>query len=384
MKFTVTRKDPDSRARTGRLETAHGAVETPAFMPVGTRGAVKGLSPRDLREVSARMLLCNTYHLYLRPGEELIRDLGGLHAFMGWQGPILTDSGGYQVLSLAAMRKISEEGVSFRSHLDGSLHFLTPEKVVGIQQALGVDVAMVLDECIPYPSDRDYVERSTRRTVRWARRSLEAPRNRDCALFGIVQGGVFEDLREECAARLRDLPFDGFAAGGLGVGEGPALLAQVGSFTAGLMPEDRPRYLMGLGKPEDLIQGVRSGYDLFDCVLPTRNARNGTLYTAAGKLSIKNAAFARDPRPVDEGCPCYGCRHFSRAYLRHLYMAGEILAAHLNTLHNVCYYQRLMAELRRAIGDGSSLEDAAGGGRRPADAAGRDAGVPDAGCRERG
>ena len=384
MKFTVTRKDPDSRARTGRLETAHGAVETPAFMPVGTRGAVKGLSPRDLREVSARMVLCNTYHLYLRPGEDLIRDLGGLHAFMGWQGPILTDSGGYQVLSLAAMREISEEGVSFRSHLDGSPHFLTPEKVVGIQQALGVDVAMVLDECIPYPSDRDYVERSTRRTVRWARRSLEAPRNRDCALFGIVQGGVFEDLREECAARLRDLPFDGFAAGGLGVGEGPALLAQVGSFTAGLLPEDRPRYLMGLGKPEDLIHGVRSGYDLFDCVLPTRNARNGTLYTAAGKLSIKNAAFARDPRPVDEGCPCYGCRHFSRAYLRHLYMAGEILAAHLNTLHNVCYYQRLMAELRRAIGEGSSLEDAAGGGRRPADAAGQGAGAPDAGRRERG
>ena len=384
MKFTVTRKDPDSRARTGRLETAHGAVETPAFMPVGTRGAVKGLSPRDLREVSARMVLCNTYHLYLRPGEDLIRDLGGLHAFMGWQGPILTDSGGYQVLSLAAMREISEEGVSFRSHLDGSPHFLTPEKVVGIQQALGVDVAMVLDECIPYPSDRDYVERSTRRTVRWARRSLEAPRNRDCALFGIVQGGVFEDLRVECAARLRDLPFDGFAAGGLGVGEGPALLAQVGSFTAGLLPEDRPRYLMGLGKPEDLIHGVRSGYDLFDCVLPTRNARNGTLYTAAGKLSIKNAAFARDPRPVDEGCPCYGCRHFSRAYLRHLYMAGEILAAHLNTLHNVCYYQRLMAELRRAIGDGSSLEDAAGGGRRPADAAGQGAEVPDAGRRERG
>lgn len=369
MKFTVTGKDPDGRARTGRLETAHGVVETPAFMPVGTRGAVKALSPRDLREVSARMVLCNTYHLYLRPGEEVVRELGGLHAFMGWQGPILTDSGGYQVLSLAAMREISEEGVSFRSHLDGSPHFLTPEKVVGIQQALGVDVAMVLDECIPYPSDRDYVERSTRRTVRWALRSLEAPRNRDCALFGIIQGGVFKDLREECAERLRDLPFDGFAAGGLGVGEGPALLAEVGSFTAGLMPEHRPRYLMGLGKPEDLIHGVRSGYDLFDCVLPTRNARNGTLYTATGKLSIKNAAFARDPRPVDEGCPCYGCRHFSRAYLRHLYMAGEILAAQLNTLHNVCYYQRLMAELRRAIGDGSNLEDAVGGVWRAADAA---------------
>ncbi len=370
MKFTVTGRDPDSRARTGRLETAHGVVETPAFMPVGTRGAVRALSPRDLREVLAQMVLCNTYHLYLRPGEELIRDLGGLHEFMGWRRPILTDSGGYQVLSLAAMRKISEEGVAFRSHLDGSPHLLTPEKVVAIQQALGVDVAMVLDECIPYPSDRDYVERSANRTVRWARRALEAPRNPDCALFGIVQGGVFEDLREECAARLRDLPFDGFAAGGMGVGEGPALLAKTARFTAGLLPDDRPRYLMGMGKPEDLIHGVRSGYDLFDCVLPTRNARNGTLYTAAGKLSIKNAAFARDPLPVDEGCPCYGCRHFSRAYLRHLYMAGEILAAHLNTLHNVCYYQRLMAELHGAIRDRSSLEDVAGGIWRLAHAAG--------------
>ena len=361
MKFTVTDNDPDSRARTGFLETAHGAVETPAFMPVGTRGAVKALSPRDLLEVSSQIILCNTYHLYMRPGGEVIRDLGGLHAFMGWERPILTDSGGYQVLSLASMRKITEQGVSFRSHLDGSAHFLSPEKVVGIQQALGVDVAMVLDECIPYPSSRDYVKDSTDRTVRWARRSLEAPRSPDCALFGIVQGGVFKDLRETCAARLRDLPFDGFAAGGLGIGEGPALLAEIGSFTAGLMPEDRPRYLMGLGKPEDLIHGVRSGYDLFDCVLPTRNARNGTLYTGTGKLSIKNAAFARDPRPVDEHCPCYGCRHFSRAYLRHLYVAGEILAAYLNTLHNVCYYQRLMAELRSAIRDRSGLESVAGG-----------------------
>ena len=359
MKFTINHTN--GRARAGLLETAHGVVETPAFMPVGTRATVKALTPRDLEEVASQIILCNTYHLYLRPGEERIRDLGGLHAFMGWRRPILTDSGGYQVLSLAAMRKITEEGVSFRSHLDGSAHFLTPEKVVGIQQALGVDVAMVLDECIPYPASREYVKASTDRTVRWARRSLEAPRNPDCALFGIVQGGVFKDLREDCARRLADLPFDGYAAGGLGIGEGPALLAEMGAFTAARMPEDRPRYLMGLGKPEDLIHGVRSGYDLFDCVLPTRNARNGTLYTATGKLSIKNAAFARDPRPVDEGCPCYGCRHFSRAYLRHLYVAGEILAAYLNTLHNVCYYQRLMAELRGAIRDRLSLENVAGG-----------------------
>ncbi|MDE0032848.1 MAG: tRNA guanosine(34) transglycosylase Tgt [Deltaproteobacteria bacterium] len=361
MKFTVTDNDPDSRARTGLLETAHGVVDTPAFMPVGTRGAVKALSPRDLVEVSSQIILCNTYHLYIRPGEDVIRDLGGLHSFMGWQGPILTDSGGYQVLSLAAMRRITEEGVSFRSHLDGSSHFLSPEKVVAVQQALGVDVAMVLDECIPYPASREYVRKSTERTIRWAQRSLEAPRNRDCALFGIVQGGVFKDLREDCAGRLGELPFDGFAAGGLGIGEGPELLAEIGSLTARSLPDDRPRYLMGLGKPQDLIHGVRSGYDLFDCVLPTRNARNGTLYTATGKLSIKNAAFARDPRPVEEGCPCYGCRHFSRAYLRHLYTAGEILAAYLNTLHNVCYYQRLMAELRRAIRDRSSLESVAGG-----------------------
>ncbi|MDE0355163.1 MAG: tRNA guanosine(34) transglycosylase Tgt, partial [Deltaproteobacteria bacterium] len=274
MKFTVTDNDPDSRARTGLLETAHGVVDTPAFMPVGTRGAVKALSPRDLAEVSSQIILCNTYHLFIRPGEDVIRDLGGLHAFMGWQGPILTDSGGYQVLSLAAMRKITEEGVSFRSHLDGSSHFLSPEKVVAIQQALGVDVAMVLDECIPYPASREYVRKSTERTIRWAERSLEAPRNRDCALFGIVQGGVFKDLREDCAGRLGELPFDGFAAGGLGIGEGPELLAEIGSLTARSLPDNRPRYLMGLGKPQDLIHGVRSGYDLFDCVLPTRNARN--------------------------------------------------------------------------------------------------------------
>ena len=361
MKFTITNNHSQNRARTGLLETAHGVVETPAFMPVGTRGAVKALSPRDLSEVSSQIVLCNTYHLYLRPGANLIRELGGLHSFMGWERPILTDSGGYQVLSLAPMRQISEQGVSFRSHLDGSSHFLSPEKVVGIQQDLGVDVAMVLDECIPYSASREYVKASTERTVRWARRSLDAPRNRECALFGIVQGGVFKDCREECTNLLSDLPFDGFATGGLGIGEGPAALAEIGSFTASLLPEERPRYLMGLGKPEDLIHGVRSGYDLFDCVLPTRNARNGTLYTATGKLSIKNAAFARDPRPVDEDCPCYGCQHFSRAYIRHLYTAGEILAAYLNTLHNVCYYQRLMAELRRAIGARSSLETVAGG-----------------------
>lgn len=349
MRFSVTTKDTTSRARVGRLQTAHGDVETPAFMPVGTHGTVKALSPRDLAEVSSQIILSNTYHLYLRPGADLIRDLGGLHAFMGWHGPILTDSGGFQVFSLGKLREIAEEGVRFHSHLDGSSHYLTPESAIEIQEKLGSDVAMVLDECIPYPSPWDYVEESTDRTVRWAKRSLAARRGDGQLVFAILQGGTFRELRERCARELVDCPFDGFAVGGLGVGEGQALLADIGKFSAGLLPEDRPRYLMGLGRPEDLILGVQSGYDLFDCVLPTRNARNGTLFTANGKLNIKRTEFSRDERPVDAACGCYGCRSFSRAYLRHLYMAGEILSAHLNTLHNVYFYHWLMAELRDAI-----------------------------------
>jgi queuine tRNA-ribosyltransferase len=318
-------------------------------MAVGTQGTVKALSPRDLEEVSSQIILSNTYHLYLRPGADLIRDLGGLHSFMGWTKPILTDSGGYQVFSLGKLRHIDEEGVRFQSHLDGSAHFLTPESAIEIQEKLGSDIAMVLDECIPYPSSREYVKESTSRTVRWAKRSLEVRRRDDHAVFAILQGGVFKDLREECADGLVSCPFDGFAVGGLGIGEGEILLAEIGEFAAGLLPEDRPRYLMGLGKPEDLILGVLSGYDLFDCVLPTRNARNGTLFTASGKLSIKRAEFTRDERPVDSLCVCYVCRNFSRAYLRHLYVAGEILSAYLNTLHNVHFYHWLMSELRDAI-----------------------------------
>jgi queuine tRNA-ribosyltransferase len=318
-------------------------------MAVGTQGTVKALSPRDLEEVSSQIILSNTYHLYLRPGADLIRDLGGLHSFMGWKRPILTDSGGYQVFSLGKLRRIDEEGVRFQSHLDGSSHFLTPESAIEIQEKLGSDIAMVLDECIPYPSPKEYVKESISRTVRWAKRSLEARRADDHAMFAILQGGVFKDLREECANGLVGCPFDGFAVGGLGIGEGGALLAEIGDFAAGLLPEDRPRYLMGLGKPEDLILGVQSGYDLFDCVLPTRNARNGTLFTASGKLSIKRAEFTSDERPVDSLCLCYVCRNFSRAYLRHLYVAGEILSAYLNTLHNVHFYHWLMLELREAI-----------------------------------
>lgn len=347
--FTVVKKDSSTGARLGRLVTAHGVVETPAFMPVGTLGSVKAMTPRELEEIGCQMVLANTYHLYLRPGVEIIRELGGLHRFMGWSGSILTDSGGYQVFSLGALRKISEEGVSFQSHLDGSSHLFTPEKVVEIQEALGSDIAMVLDECIPHPATREYVRGSTKRTLRWAERSLKVRRGKDQALFAIVQGGMYEDLRRECAGEMVGLPFEGFAVGGLGVGEGETALNAIAEFTVGLLPEDRPRYLMGVGRPEDLLFAVRCGYDLFDCVLPTRNARNGTLFTFQGKLSIKRAEFANDPRPVDETCGCYCCRHFSRAYLRHLYHAGEILAAQLHSLHNLYFYQRLMERFRRAI-----------------------------------
>jgi queuine tRNA-ribosyltransferase len=350
--FAVVKQDIHTKARLGRLETAHGPVETPAFMPVGTQGSVKALSPRDLlEEIGCQILLTNTYHLYLRPGAEVVEALGGLHRFIGWSRPILTDSGGFQVLSLGALRKISEEGVHFQSHLDGSSHLLTPEKVVHIQERLGSDVAMVLDECIPHPATPQYARASTERTMRWAERSLRAHGRSDQALFAIVQGAMDRGLRARCAERLAALPFDGFATGGLGVGEKEAALREIGEFTAGLLPETRPRYLMGVGRPEDLIFAIGCGYDLFDCVLPTRNARNGTLFTSRGKLNIKRAEYVKDPRPVDESCDCYCCRNFSRAYLRHLYHAGEILAAHLHTVHNLYYYHRLMERCRSAIRD---------------------------------
>jgi queuine tRNA-ribosyltransferase len=347
--FTVLKTDPTCRARIGRLITPHGVVETPAFMPVGTQGTVKAMLPRDLKELGCQILLANTYHLYLRPGAELIRDLGGLHRFMGWDGPILTDSGGYQVFSLGAMRKISEDGARFQSHLDGSTHLLTPEKVVEIQEALGSDIAMVLDECIAHDATRDYVQTSTERTVRWAERSLRVRSSKNQLMFGIIQGGMHKDLRRWCVEEMARMSFDGFAVGGLGVGEGEELLHSIGAFTVGLLPEDRPHYLMGVGRPEDIVNAVRAGFDMFDCVIPTRNARNGTLFTFQGKLSIKRAEFANDPRPAEETCGCYVCRNFSRAYLRHLYMAGEMLASQLNSLHNLYFYHRLMEKCREAI-----------------------------------
>jgi queuine tRNA-ribosyltransferase len=350
--FTIIKNDSNTKARLGRLVTAHGIVETPCFMPVGTQGTVKALLPRDLQELGCQILLANTYHLYLRPGHEIIRQLGGLHRFMGWAGPILTDSGGYQVFSLGAMRKITEDGACFQSHLDGSAHLLTPEKAVEIQEALGSDIAMILDECIPHDATRDYVERSTARTIRWAQRCSNARSKAEQMMFGIIQGGLFEDLRRACVNEMACMAFEGFAVGGLAVGESEEQLNAVSSFTAQLLPEDKPRYLMGVGRPQDIINGVRAGFDMFDCVIPTRNARNGTLFTWQGKLNIKRAEYAGDARPLDETCGCYCCRNFSRAYLRHLYMAGEILSSQLNTLHNLYFYHRLMDKCREAIRDG--------------------------------
>lgn len=350
--FTVIKKDSRSEARLGRLETAHGIIETPCFMPVGTQGTVKAMLPRDLEEMGCQILLGNTYHLYLRPGARLVQEVGGLHKFMAWNGPILTDSGGYQVFSLGARCKLSEEGVRFQSHLDGSYHMLSPEKVIEIQEALGSDIAMTLDECIPHDADRDYVRSSTQRTIRWAERCLRARTKNDQLLFGIIQGGMHEDLRRWCVDEMWQMPFEGFAVGGLGVGEGETMLQSIGAFTAGLLPEDRPRYLMGVGRPEDIVKAVRAGLDMFDCVLPTRNARNGTLFTSGGRVNIKRANFARDSRPLDEKCECYTCRNFSRAYLRHLYMAGEILSSQLNSLHNLYFYHQLMKNCRELIRDG--------------------------------
>src|SRR5262245_7123622 len=347
--FTVVKKDTTTNARVGRLVTAHGVVETPCFIPVGTQGTVKAMLPRDLREIGCQILLGNTYHLYLRPGHELIRQFGGLHRFMAWDGPILSDSGGYQVFSLAAMRKVTDEGALFQSHLDGSSHMLTPEKAVEIQEALGSDIAMVLDECVPHDATRDYVQTSTQRTVRWAARCLNARNKVGQMMFGIIQGGLFEDLRRWCAEEVARMAFEGFAVGGLGIGEGEERLNSIGSLAARLLPEERPRYLMGVGRPQDVLNAVRAGFDMFDCVIPTRNARNGTLFTWRGKINIKRSEYANDARPIDENCKCYCCQNFSRAYLRHLYIAGEILSSQLNSLHNLYFYHRLMEKCREAI-----------------------------------
>jgi queuine tRNA-ribosyltransferase len=356
--FEILKTDPTG-ARLGRLTTPHGVIDTPAFMPVGTAGTVKGLTQQALTELGVQILLGNTYHLYLRPGHERIRQLGGLHRFMSWPAAILTDSGGFQVFSLAELRKITDDGVVFRSHLDGSEHVLTPEKSIEIQQALGSDIAMVFDECIEYPADHERAAGAVKRTTGWARRcreyaraNAEASTNPGQALFGIAQGGAHADLRRESARQLVDLDFPGYAVGGIAVGEPHALSCEMTAVATEELPKDRPRYVMGVGLPEQLADYVRCGVDMMDCVLPTRNARNGCLFTSTGRVNIRNAIYADDPRPLDERCSCMVCRTYSRAYLRHLFQANEILASILNSHHNVAFFLDIMGKIRQAIAFG--------------------------------
>ena len=351
--FEILFESKENASRVGRLQTPHGEVETPIFMPVGTQATVKSLTPEELRDLGVSMILANTYHLYLRPGHEVIAGLDGLHKFMHWDGPILTDSGGFQVFSLAKLRDITNEGVTFQSHLDGSKHLFTPEKVVEIQEALGGDIIMCLDECVPYPASREYARSSSELTTDWARRCKEAKRSDRSTLFGIVQGGMYHDLRIESAARLIEIGFPGYAIGGLSVGEPQALMNDIAYHTLRILPKEFPRYVMGVGRPNNLIDLVAMGADMFDCVLPTRNARNGQLFTRSNTINIKNACYVSDQEPIEAGCSCYTCQNYSKSYLRHLYMAREILAYRLNTIHNIHFFMQLMRDLRSAIRDGT-------------------------------
>ena len=350
MKFDLLATD--GPARRGTLTLAHGTVETPAFMPVGTYGTVKAMSPVELKEIGAHIVLGNTFHLWLRPGLEVIAAHGGLHRFMGWDGPILTDSGGFQVFSLGELRKITEEGVKFQSPVNGDRCFLTPEESMRIQKVLNSDIVMIFDECTPHPADLQQAGDSMRLSLRWAERSKRAHEGNPNALFGIIQGGMHESLRDESLAGLVNIGFDGYAIGGLSVGEPKEDMLRILDHVAPQMPADKPRYLMGVGTPEDIVDAVSRGVDMFDCVMPTRNARNGWLFTRFGTVRIKNAQYRLDMRPLDEACGCYTCRNFTRAYLHHLHRIGEILGARLNTIHNLYYYQELMQGLRRAIEEG--------------------------------
>jgi len=354
LRFTVTHRD--GAARRGRLELAHGTVDTPAFMPVGTYGTVKAMSPEELVGLGAQIVLGNTFHLWLRPGTEVIEKHGGLHGFMGWQGPILTDSGGFQVFSLKT--RIVEEGVHFASPINGDRLLLTPEESMRIQKSLNSDVVMVFDECTPYPATEKQARKSMKLSMRWAERSKKAHEGNRNALFGIVQGSIHEDLRDSSLSQLQKIQFDGYAIGGLAVGEPPEDRSRIMRHLLPAMPAEKPRYLMGMGTPEDLIEAVLAGVDMFDCVLPTRNARNGWLYTRSGDVKIRNAKWRDDPRALDEACGCYACRNFSRAYLHHLQRANEILGARLNTIHNLHYYLQLMQELRVAIEAGRLADTA--------------------------
>lgn len=354
--FKITWQDSCSAARTGLLTTPHGRVETPVFMPVGTQATVKTMTPEEVYDIGGRIILSNTYHLYLRPGHELIQAAGGLHQFMNWHGPILTDSGGFQVFSLASLRTVGEEGVAFRSHIDGSQHFLSPEKVMEIQEALGADIAMAFDECAPYPCSREEALSAVERTTRWARRCKDVHSRKDQALFGIVQGGVFKDLREKSAREIMELDFPGYAIGGLSVGEPKPLMYSILEHTVPLLPAERPRYLMGVGSPDCLLEAIARGVDMFDCVLPTRIARNGTVFTSTGKLVVRNSAYARDFTPLDPHCNCYACRNYTRAYIRHLLKANEVLGIRLTTIHNLYFLGRLMEKARQAIKIGTFLK----------------------------
>jgi queuine tRNA-ribosyltransferase len=353
--FQLHQTDDRTAARRGRVTTAHSSFETPVFMPVGTVGSVKGIAPWDVAQTGSRILLANTYHLYLRPGMEVMAHVGGLHKMMGWEGSILTDSGGYQVFSLTSLMKIREEGVTFRSHVDGSKHELTPEKAIAVQETIGSDIMMVLDECPPKEADEAYARKSMEMTTRWARRCLDARTSRN-ALFCITQGAMHAGLRQEHARELAELPFDGMAIGGLSVGESKELMDEMLAASIEVLPENKPRYFMGVGRPADILRAVARGVDMFDCVLPTRSGRTGLLFTRKGEMTIKNAKYRFDLAPVDDQCSCPCCRNFSRAYLRHLFVAGEMLGPILNTLHNLQFYQDLMADIRAAIDEGRYAE----------------------------
>jgi queuine tRNA-ribosyltransferase len=350
-RFTLLKKDPNSAARRGVLETPHGNIETPIFMPVGTHAAMKAMTPAQVGECAAQIILCNTYHLHLRPGEALVEKAGGLHRFMAWNGPILTDSGGFQVFSLPN-KKITEDGVFFKHEVTGEEIFLDPAKAISIQENLGADIIMAFDECIPYPCDKKYATLSTRKTLRWAKECQQAHQRPDQALFAIVQGSVFEDLRAMCARELVGMDFPGYAIGGVSVGEGLELLKKVVDFTAPHLPADKPRYLMGVGLPEDILESVERGMDMFDCVIPTRYARSATLFTNRGRIRLTNRKFRRDFYPVEPNCDCYTCTHFTRAYLHHLFVSNEVLSAILASIHNVRFYLNLMANIRTAIEEG--------------------------------
>ena len=352
--FELVSQDRESKARRGRLITTHGILETPAFMPVGTQGSVKGVSPRELRELDAQIILGNTYHLFVRPGLDVIKHFGGLHNFMSWDGPILTDSGGFQIFSLAKLRKITEDGVAFQNHIDGTRAFISPEIAMEIQAALGSDIAMALDECIPYPCEYDYAAQSAEMTTRWAKRCRAwKGRDGDSMLFGIVQGGAFDDLRRASAQAIVELDFDGYAIGGVSVGEPEPEMMRAIESAVPFLPADKPRYAMGLGTPPQLLEMVARGMDMFDCVLPTRLARNGTAFTPAGTINLKNAEFALDKRPIEENCACPACREFTRGYIRHLIKAEEILGLRLITLHNLHFYLNLMSQARAEIERGT-------------------------------